>query len=74
MPWGWKKNLPVVCMLLYKSMFPSESFDHQSWSWKVVCQGAWEHTFKNIFWLVCQKAFVKKVKDEPKKHYRFTPQ
>ena len=32
-----------------KFMFPSESLDLQSWSWLVVCQGAWEQTFRNIF-------------------------
>ena len=35
-------------------MFPSESLDLQSWSWLVVCQGAWEHTFRNIFQSICQ--------------------
>ena len=42
------------CIFCFKSMFPSESLDLQSGSWLVVCQGAWEHTFRNMFRSICQ--------------------
>ena len=42
----------------FKSMFPRESLDLQSWSWLIVCQGAWEHTFRNMFWSICQYVFL----------------
>ena len=59
---------------VFKSMFPSESLDLQSWPWLVVCQGAWEHTFRNMFRSICQVVFFPKSNQRHKQYYRLTPQ
>ena len=66
-----------ISMLLYfcsKSMFPSESLNLQSWSWLVVCQGAWERTFRNMFRSICQDVVFIWVNNEPKQYTGFPPQ
>ena len=50
---------------VFKSMFPSESLDLQSWPWLVVCQGAWEHTFRNMFRSICQDVVFILVTNDP---------
>ena len=57
-----------------KSMFPSESLDLQSWSWLVVCQGAWEQTFRNMFRSICQDVFFYFSRRRTQTIHRFTPQ
>jgi len=57
-------------------MFPSESLDLPSWSWLLVCQGAWEHTFRNTFqsiWSRCGFYVFILVTNAPKQYYRLTP-
>ena len=58
----------------FKSMFPRESLDLQSWSWLIVCQGAWEHTFRNMFWSICQYVFFILVNNELKQLTSLPPQ
>ena len=58
----------------FKSMFPRESLDLQSWSWLIVCQGAWEHTFRNMFWSICQDVVFILVNNELKQHTSLPPQ
>ena len=50
---GILPNIKAPC----KSTFPRESLDLQSWSWLVVCQGVWEHTFRNMLRSICQAFF-----------------
>ena len=57
-----------------KSMFPSESLDLQSWSWLIVCQGAWEHTFRNMFPSICQDVAFTLVTNKPKQCPGLPPQ
>ena len=55
-------------------MFPSESLDLQSWSWLVVCQGAWEQTFRNMFPSICQDVVFILVTNAPKQYTGLPPQ
>ena len=67
-------SLLLIFYFLFKSMFPSESSDLQNWSWLVVCQGAWEHTFRNMFRSICQDVVFILVNNVPKQYTGLPPQ
>ena len=66
---GILPNIKAPC----KFMFPRESLDLQSWSWLVVCQGAWEHTFRNMFRSICQDVVFILVNNVPKQYTGLPP-